>query len=337
MEPPTYDELQQFLDRRLRTLESLQPLKPDPNAVKPRPSTSAKQTRALHARGQDGKPGRCTMCQRDHFVMLCDTYKSKSAAKRKHHVEANGLCLNCLGKHRLSDCPSKKSCSVCNSRHHTSLHDACHEDTVRTTHVSHNPSKPQTAVLLVTARVTDRHGNSHSARALIDQRSESSLVSESLAQRLRLPRKSTSIAIFGVGGKMTGVARGLMTLEVSSKEGKSPMTVSALILPQLTIYDGCNRAERRPWGHLAGLDLADFLSTDPVDCYSAQTSTPLSSSLAYVEEDLRTLSHRKRHGVGSYRGQSALRLNTQRALILTCAMKKSNYPAWCNSFGGRKK
>jgi len=56
---------------------------------------------------------------------------------------------------------------------------------------------------------------------------------------------------------MTSVARGLVQLEVSSKEGKSPMTVSALILPQLTIYDGCSRAKKQPWSHLVGLDLAD--------------------------------------------------------------------------------
>jgi len=82
-----------------------------------------------------------------------------------------------------------------------------------------------------------------------------------------LPRKNTSISVYGVGGKMTGVARGLINLEVSSREGRSPMAVSALILPQLTIYDGCNRAAKLPWSHLVGLKLADpdFLSTDPVD------------------------------------------------------------------------
>lgn len=202
--------------------------------------------------------------------MLCDTYKAKGAAERKQHVETNGLCLNCLGRHQLSDCSSKKSCSVCNARYHTSLHDACLETSaVKSTHVSHHLTRFKTAVLLITARVcvSDKHGNVHPARALIDQGSESSLVSESLAQRLRLPRKPTSISVFGVGGKMTGVAHGLLNLEVASKEGRSPMTVSALILPQLTIYDGCNRAEKRPWSHLTGLELADpyFLSTDPVD------------------------------------------------------------------------
>lgn len=92
-------------------------------------------------------------------------------------------------------------------------------------------------------------------------------MSESLAQRLSLPRKATSISVVGVGGNRTGIARGQLNVVVSSREGRSPMTVSALILPQLTIYDGCYQAERRPWRHLAGLQLADpdFLATDPVD------------------------------------------------------------------------
>jgi len=108
---------------------------------------------------------------------------------------------------------------------------------------------------------------SHVVRALIDQGSESSLVAESLAQRLRLPRKHTSVAVYGVGGKLTGFARGLIDVEISSLSGESPLMVSALILPQLTIYHGGIRTEEELWRHLDGLELADpgFFSADPVE------------------------------------------------------------------------
>lgn len=45
------------------------------------------------------------------------------------------------------------------------------------------------------------------------------------------------------------------------------MTVSALVFPRLTIYDGRIKANSRTWNHLSGLELADpdFLTTDPVD------------------------------------------------------------------------
>lgn len=124
-------------------------------------------------------------------------------------------------------------------------------------------------VLLATARVrvADRFGCFHIARALLDQGSEASLISESLVQRLKLPRSYSSISIFGVGGKLTGSARGQVNVELTARVGGSPRMVSALILPRLTLYDGGIRTTQRAWKHLAGLELADpdFLAADPVD------------------------------------------------------------------------
>jgi len=99
----------------------------------------------------------------------------------------------------------------------------------------------------------------------VDQGSESSLVSEALVQRLRLARTPTSVAVFGVGGKHTGCARGKVALRLSPLRGGSTMTVSALVFPHLTIYDGGIKADS--WTHLSGLELADpdFLTADPVD------------------------------------------------------------------------
>ncbi|KMQ84766.1 hypothetical protein RF55_17162, partial [Lasius niger] len=268
-DPPSYAELQQFLDRRLHTLESLQPLKTEINSPKTSANTG-RQARVQHARKPENKRGRCSMCQQDHYIMFCDVYKTKSASERKQHVETNNLCLNCLGRHKVSDCASKKACSACGARHHSTIHDACNTGEVaKSSHAAHRASRPVTAVLLATARVrvVDRFGAPHIARALIDQGSEASLVAESLAQRLRLQRSPTSVSVFGVGGKLTGVSRGLIDLEISSLGGSSPITVSALILPRLTLYNSGIRADRRAWKHLDGLELADpeFLASDPVE------------------------------------------------------------------------
>jgi len=45
------------------------------------------------------------------------------------------------------------------------------------------------------------------------------------------------------------------------------MTISALILPRLTVYTGAATVRQEPWSHLHGLELADpeFQATDPVD------------------------------------------------------------------------
>ncbi|XP_071652996.1 uncharacterized protein [Temnothorax longispinosus] len=103
-DPPSFAVLQQFLDRRLHTLESLQPAKPENATSAKAGGNSAQQTRALHAKAKENRLGRCSVCQKGHFIMFCAAYKGKTAAERKQHVEANNLCLNCLGKHKLNEC-----------------------------------------------------------------------------------------------------------------------------------------------------------------------------------------------------------------------------------------
>jgi hypothetical protein len=92
-EPPSYAALQQFLEKRLHTLESLQLVKSD---TEPSKSSSSRQLCLLHARKQDSKHGKCSLCQKDHILMLCDAYKAKSADDRKKYVESNGQCLGQL-------------------------------------------------------------------------------------------------------------------------------------------------------------------------------------------------------------------------------------------------
>ncbi|XP_029176332.1 uncharacterized protein LOC114944532 [Nylanderia fulva] len=134
-----------FLERRLHTLESLPSTKIDVSPNKASGSQS-RSTRTHHARKQDLKElkgntrGRCSACQGDHFVMLCNTYKKMTASERKQHVKGNDLCGNCLGRHKIKECASKKNCSACNDRHYTSLHDAYRSsETVKTSHVSKGP------------------------------------------------------------------------------------------------------------------------------------------------------------------------------------------------------
>ncbi|XP_025264482.1 uncharacterized protein LOC105257606 [Camponotus floridanus] len=263
------EDLFLFLDRRLHTLESLQPVKAEAIASKPNPSLTQK-TRTLHARKQDGKRGRCSLCVQDHYIMFCDLYQSKTAEEKRRHIETNDLCLNCLGKHKVSECTSQKTCSLCRARHHSTLHEACSTvEGAKTSHLAQHKTEATMSVLLATARVRvmDRFGRVHTARALVDQGSESSLVSEALAQRLRLGRSPTSVAVYGIGGKQTGLARGQVTLQIRSLCDGPLINVTALVFPQLTLYEGGIKADRRAWTHIHGLELADpdFLATDPVD------------------------------------------------------------------------
>lgn len=123
-------------------------------------------------------------------------------------------------------------------------------------------------VLLATARVRlkDRFGTWFAARALVDQGSESSIISERLAQKLKLPRAAVTVNVFGVGGQKAGVARGQITLRLAPRLGDTLMSVTALVLPRLAIRTGHDMGPKS-WPHLAGLQLADpeYCAGDPVD------------------------------------------------------------------------
>lgn len=165
-DPPSYDSLEQFLDRRLHTLESLQPVKPECIASKSRIHLAHKQGVKAEARR-----ARYSLCQGDHIMMFCEEYRKKTASERKQLVEEKGLCLNCLGRHKVSECSSKRDCSACGARHHSSIHDACCGGGVTvTSHLARNPAPKGVTVLLATARVrvADHCGTWHQARALID-------------------------------------------------------------------------------------------------------------------------------------------------------------------------
>ncbi|KMQ84650.1 hypothetical protein RF55_17384, partial [Lasius niger] len=218
----------ELLDVRTRrewensTLKALQPGKSDSVATKSS-DTGGRAARNHHVQKRETGSARCTFCKKDHALMLCEEFKSKPAQGRKQYTEENHLCENCLGKHKISDCQFKRLCSVCSEKHHTSLHDAFRKtsmeaESVRTSHIAHSASQRRSTMLLATARirVADRFGNLEEARALIDQGSEATIITEKLAQRLRLPRSHSAVAIFGVGGQQTGTARGRVTLSVWS-------------------------------------------------------------------------------------------------------------------------
>lgn len=272
-EPPAYAVLEQFLERRLHTLESMFPVKGDGSTNKSgNGNGSAKSTRSNHTRKQEKAEagrGRCTVCKADHFIMFCEDYKRKSAAERKLHVTESGLCVNCLGRHKVAECSSKRNCTACGERHHTSLHDAFRELVATTSHVIQPLKTKPVKVLLATARVrvADRHGGWHPARALIDQGSESSFVSERLTQRLQLPRVASAITILGVGGQTAGTARGRVSLMFQARSSATAMSVTALILPRLTLYTGMLADGTHLWPHIRDLELADpdYCSADPIN------------------------------------------------------------------------
>ncbi|XP_071634235.1 uncharacterized protein [Temnothorax longispinosus] len=264
-EPPSHDTLTDFIAKRILTLNAANPKNTKPASE---PSRSAKTYVAKRS-----EPSQCPLCNGEHSLMGCPDFKAKPASERKTVAETNKLCFNCLGNHLVAKCQSTRNCMTCNSRHHTMLHDAYSSEPPPAAEVSAlsavGRADDRRAILLATARViiADRHGRPHEVRALIDQGSEVSIVSESLVHRLHLPRSRTRMSIFGIGGSQSGSTRGKVSMSLTSTTTGATLTAVAFVLPRLSLYQGSAITCNTSWPHLQGLPLADprFAANDPVE------------------------------------------------------------------------
>ncbi|KMQ87457.1 hypothetical protein RF55_13263 [Lasius niger] len=124
-EPPSYEILKHFLDRRLYTLEALSTARPDTEAIKSTGKSVNATAQSARAQSTRKQNSRCPLCQQDHYILHCSEYQQKQPRQRLEVVSTKDLCLNCLGQHLVTECQSKKSCMTCKERHHTTLHEAC--------------------------------------------------------------------------------------------------------------------------------------------------------------------------------------------------------------------
>lgn len=227
-DPPKYETLVDFLEGRARTLENAQgsdPTKSKPAQSKNQPTISAHHSSAgIPSNNQPSQSrGGCVICKGDHYVTCCPTFTKADAAKRVELVNSTNLCYNCLSKkHSANKCTSKVRCMVpgCGRKHHTMLHSnkltgndgggtspGSNSNTNSHSTQLNGPSirvpSTDTITLLPTAWVIleSPTGLSAPVRALLDQASEGSFITERVAQMLSLERKRCSVTVLGVGGQ----------------------------------------------------------------------------------------------------------------------------------------
>lgn len=198
-------------------------------------------------------------------------------------------CVNCLStKHTVSSCQSKYSCRSCQKKHYSMLHADSNSSITENSNkalseaqsssqisqpvtalnaISRLPSRPH--VLLATARVKvgSIEGRSTSIRALLDQGSELTFITERLRQMLKLRRIKSPVSISAVGCVNAGTCRYAALIKFSPVNESHPvLTTTASILNSLTSYSPSSVISHVNWPHLAGLNLADPdpLSNDPI-------------------------------------------------------------------------
>jgi len=219
---PNFTEISEFLDSRIRALDALIPITSTSDKQSDKSQAKSKQ-KAIASHTASVTKLSCPVCDSNHLLYQCSAFLTKTPKQRYDIIRNGKRCLNCLStKHQAKECTSTRSCKECQKRHHTLLHfpDAPKLDvqaspspatatTVAPTNdvSSHIVAKAISArqILLATARVRVHsvHGRSQWARALIDQGSASSFITENLVQSLRLPKLNTAVRVTGIGDTQT--------------------------------------------------------------------------------------------------------------------------------------
>ena len=284
MDVPPLEELLEFLDFQARALEG--------SAVGKKTVTSghgpfntkklSPASRGTTHTASTADPGSnvCVLCATErHPLYVCTKFRGMTLEDRRSMLKSNHLCFNCLrGGHFTNQCNSSSRCKKCNRPHHTLLHvgdrkgEANDSNAPAGSNSGSNTSPPQGVsntttglhhnVLLKTCRVivygTD--GAAAEARALLDDGSTLSLISERLASGLQLKRSKQKVAISGVAGLTTDSQyKTIANLRISSTRANSKkMDLTAVVVPKVTCDLPINPIPfDTSWSHIDGLDLAD--------------------------------------------------------------------------------
>lgn len=223
---PILQELLDYLESKFTILETssrrkqeIPQQKPNFSQVKPQPSSSfnpkkqyfnsyranngnAHMTKSCHVASF-----RCPLCQNEHGIYNCRQFLQMPHEKRLLTVNRLGICVNCLFSHNGNKCTSNKVCRKCSGQHNTLMHDALVETKStsnagnRMSSTSHASQDDFSEVLLATAqlKIQKKDGTYQNMRALVDQGSQISIITEKAAQALGLKRTQCKGVIFGVG------------------------------------------------------------------------------------------------------------------------------------------
>lgn len=219
----------------------------------------------------------CTFCQApDHGLYYCEKFLRMPPYLKRKKVRELNLCQNCLYDHRGGECMSDKRCKICQGKHNTILHEAFiqqntgpHQSNQLRKYTSNvSTSYQDSEILLATAiiNVLARDGREYRMRVLIDQGSQTSIITEHAAQLLGLSRKPCSGTITGVGDRESD-CKGMLTITCKSIYDNYSFDCDVIIMNKL-IKNLPSRSLASPeWEYIQSIQLADpeFYISRPVD------------------------------------------------------------------------
>ncbi|UYV84526.1 hypothetical protein LAZ67_X002475 [Cordylochernes scorpioides] len=244
----------------------------------------------------------CLLCKLRNKLNQCNEFRQMSIQNRIGYVKQNQLCFNCLrGNHSVENCKITNRCFHCNKNHHTLLHVISSPPRQResssvqfTSPKSVQPSNvPSTStscclsgadgsiqILLSTAiiHIQDINGEDQICRALLDNGSQRSLITEKCAAKLGIPIRRKRIAVGGLGDQLVESSLGEVFIRFSSHFDHQSFETTALVLTKLTNNIPSFTVNKTNYSHMKGLILAD-----PLYFKSREIDVILGSDIVFTE------------------------------------------------------
>ncbi|XP_055522910.1 uncharacterized protein LOC129717092 [Wyeomyia smithii] len=220
----------------------------------------------------------CLNCFRsDHFSRNCASKYTCRFCRRRHHSLLHAGFDNNVDHtrpERLPECSKKPDRASINlslatkQDPSTSVLSAASCSKTSEPGSTPPPNETEKNVFMLTAVVVvvDRYGREHLARALLDCASQPNLITERMAQLLRLKRNKTNILVQGVGNQSQRARESIQVKVGSRKEGFA-MTAEFLILQKITPELPLHNVMVDQWQIPSNLFLADpqFHKRAPID------------------------------------------------------------------------
>lgn len=191
----------------------------------------------------------CVICDNDHKIYDCNTFKSKGIEEKMNDVKNYKLCANCLIQGHTAENCRMRPCH-CGARHNRLLHtpnkaisnqvdleEASNLDEDQELFVNYSKENSN-QILLSTALievVNPLNKQKDKVRALLDCGSQMSFISKRLKNKIQLKSNPIdALKVIGIGNSVSNTVTETCSLQINSLNENFSVTTSCLVLNELT-------------------------------------------------------------------------------------------------------